>query len=377
MPPIDSDLDGPVLRAAAKQLGWNARAVPLAINSVPRHGRPACVACGTCIGFACTSEARNGTANTMIPRALTTGSCQLVTGAHASQVEVDRDGRARAVHVFHEAGGQPGRLRIEAQSVVLSAGAIETARLLLLSRDARHPQGLGNRFDQVGRNFQGHVYCGAFGLHPETIRTSIGPGNALATCDFNHGNPGIIGGGLLANESPFPLHLWSLFYPDLPRWGRAGKEAMAAAYQRTLIVMGPIQEIPNPEARVVLDPEVRDRWGLPVVRLRGHIHPACFEPAHMLRARAEQWLEAAGAERVRSFVAADPQALSGGQHQAGTCRMGHDARSSVTDASGRVHGHSNLYVADASLHVTNGGFNPVLTVMANAFRVAAGILEPR
>jgi choline dehydrogenase-like flavoprotein len=65
--------------------------------------------------------------------------------------------------------------------------------------------------------------------------------------------------------------------------------------------------------------------------------------------------------------------LSAGQHQAGTCRMGHDPHSSVTDASGRVHGHDNLYIADASLHVTNGGFNPVLTVMALAFRVARAI----
>ena len=77
---------------------------------------------------------------------------------------------------------------------------------------------------------------------------------------------------------------------------------------------------------------------------------------------------------MRSFAAADPKGLTGGQHQAGTCRMGDDPRNSVTDSRGRVHDHENLYIADASLHVTNGGFNPMLTVMANAFRVAGGIL---
>jgi choline dehydrogenase-like flavoprotein len=374
MPPVDSDLDGPVLKAAARKLGWNVRGVPLAINTVPRHGRPACVAFGTCVGFACPSEARGGTANTMIPRALATGNCQLVTGAQASRIEVDERGRARAVEFFHAARGEPGKTRIEADLVVVAAGAVETARLLLLSRDARHPDGLGNRFDQVGRHFQGHIYCGAFGLHPETIRTSIGPGNALATCDFNHGTPGVIGGGLLANESPFPLYLSMFFWPELPRWGPDSKDAMAKAYQHTLIVMGPIQEVPNPEARVVLDPQVRDRWGLPVVRLRGHMHPACLEPARMLRGRAEEWLQASGVERAHSFIAANPKGLTGGQHQAGTCRMGNDPRRSVTDVSGRVHGHENLYIADASLHVTNGGFNPMLTVMANAFRVSAAIL---
>jgi choline dehydrogenase-like flavoprotein len=94
----------------------------------------------------------------------------------------------------------------------------------------------------------------------------------------------------------------------------------------------------------------------------------------MLRERAEEWVKAAGAEQVRSWTAADPEGLTGGQHQAGTCRMGDDPRNSVTDAWGRVYGHENLYIADASLHVTNGGFNPALTVMANAFRIAGGIL---
>jgi choline dehydrogenase-like flavoprotein len=67
--------------------------------------------------------------------------------------------------------------------------------------------------------------------------------------------------------------------------------------------------------------------------------------------------------------------MTGGQHQAGTARMGNDPKSSVTNAWGRVHGHDNLFVADGSLHVTNGGFNPVLTIMALAYRVADGMLK--
>ncbi len=114
MPPVEPDFDGPVLSDAAQKLGWKVRAVPLAINTEPRHGRPACVAMGTCCGFACPTEARGNTANTVIPRALATGNCQLVTGAQASRIEVDERGRARAVHFFHEAGGEPTEKRIEA-----------------------------------------------------------------------------------------------------------------------------------------------------------------------------------------------------------------------------------------------------------------------
>ncbi|MCS6775879.1 MAG: GMC family oxidoreductase [Chthonomonadaceae bacterium] len=108
-----------------------------------------------------------------------------------------------------------------------------------------------------------------------------------------------------------------------------------------------------------------------MARLSGTTHPETVRVAHFLLERAQEWLRAAGAVRIWSVP---PRlGLSGGQHQAGTCRMGHDPRTSVTDPYGRVHAHDNLYVVDASLHVTNGGFNPVLTVMALAFRCAERI----
>ena len=89
--------------------------------------------------------------------------------------------------------------------------------------------------------------------------------------------------------------------------------------------------------------------------------------------RAKEWLEASGAVQIWGRLPG--LKLSAGQHQAGTCRMGDDPRTSVVDAWGRVHGHDNLLVADASLHVTNGGFNPVLTIMALAFRVADHLVQ--
>jgi len=82
--------------------------------------------------------------------------------------------------------------------------------------------------------------------------------------------------------------------------------------------------------------------------------------------RVREWLTACGAEKI--WGDAPGLFLSGGQHQAGTCRMGTDPTNSVTDIWGRVHGQDNLFVVDGSLHVTNGGFNPMLTIMAMAFR---------
>jgi choline dehydrogenase-like flavoprotein len=88
--------------------------------------------------------------------------------------------------------------------------------------------------------------------------------------------------------------------------------------------------------------------------------------------RAAEWLEAPGAVRV--WGGRPGLQLSGGQHQAGTCRMGDDPQTSVVDPWQRVHGHDNLFLCDGSVHVNNGGFNPVLTILALSYRASQNIL---
>jgi Choline dehydrogenase and related flavoproteins len=252
----------------------------------------------------------------------------------------------------------------------VSAGAIESARLLLNSRSSFHPRGLGNEYDIVGRNLQGHLYPRAYGLSSTKVFNGVGPGVTIATTQFNHDNAGIIGGGMLADDfiKP-PIDFWyDSLPPDLSRWGIANKQFMRYNFTRVMHVRGPVQDIPNPEGRVTVDSDVRDKWGVPVARLSGTTHPATVEAAEFMRERGEEWLRASGCERVWS--AQPGLILSGRQHQAGTCRMGKDPKTSVTDEWGRVHAHDNLFVVDGSLHVTNGGFNPVLTIMALAFRSA-------
>lgn len=368
MPPLPDTRPRQVLRRAAEQLGWNTTPVPLLINSVPYNGRPACIQCKYCVGFACPNESRGGSYNTVLPRALATGNCELVTEAQAERIETDAQGRVTGVTYITEQSGQPVRETVTAKAVVSSCGAIESARLLLLSSSSQHPNGLGNEYDQVGRNLQGHYYPGAHGLLPEPVYDGLGPGVALATCEFNHGNPGIVGGGMLANDFiKLPLILWKWgLPPEVARWGLENKRWMRENYRRILQITGPVHDIPNPEARVTLDSSVQDKFGLPVVRLSGTTHPETVRTAEFMRERAVEWLKACGAEQV--WAAPLGLFLSGGQHQAGTCRMGNDPKTSVTDKWGRVHNHDNLYVIDGGLHVTNGGFNPVLTIMSLAFR---------
>jgi choline dehydrogenase-like flavoprotein len=364
--PVPPNPQTVALQTAAQQLGWLTSPVPLLINTESYAGRQACIECKYCVGFACPTDAKNGTQNTVIPRALATSNCDLKTSAVVENIETDNRGIVRGVSYFVDSRCETARGKI----VIVSAGAIETARLLLNSRSSLHPGGLGNEYDQVGRNLQGHLYPRAYGISPARVFNGIGPGVTIATIQFNHDNPGIIGGGMLADDfiKP-PIDFWyDSLPPDLPRWGIENKRFMRDNYTRVMHVRGPVQDIPNPEGRVTIDNTVRDKWGIPVARLSGTTHPATVAAADFMRERGEQWLRASGCETVWSTQPG--LILSGRQHQAGTCRMGNDPRSSVTDEWGRVHTHDNLFVVDGSLHVTNGGFNPVLTIMALAYRSA-------
>jgi choline dehydrogenase-like flavoprotein len=369
MRPVPENASGRVLKHAADSLGWSTFPVPLLINSAEHNGRPACVQCNMCVGFACPSNSKNGSQNTVIPRAVATGLCTLQTQAMAERIDTNSRGDVSSVTYLVEENGSVRRHIATAKTVVVSAGAIESARLLLNSSSPHHPHGMGNEYDQVGRNLQGHVYPAAHGFMHEAVHDNLGPGVSIATCQHSHGNPGVIGGAMLANDFiETPIFFWrSAQPPGMRRWGLENKRWMRDNYSRWVEVKGPVQEIPNPESRVTVDPFVRDKLGLPVARLSGTVHPETLRTAEVLREKAIQWLEAAGAESVWSPEVGGLR-LSAGQHQAGTCRMGSDPRSSVVDQWGRVHGHDNLFVVDASIHVTNGGFNPVLTIMALAFR---------
>ncbi len=275
MPAVPKVLSGKVLAAGAEKLGWNTFTTPMLINSVPFAGRNACIQCQHCVGFACPSDAKNGTHNTMIPRAIATGICDLKTGAMCEKIDTNAQGRAIGVSYLLESEGSITRHSARARAVVVSAGAIESARLLLNSKSPSHPGGLGNEHDLVGRNLQGHVYPGSQGLFENSMWDGIGPGVSISTSQFNHGNAGVVGGGMLSDEFiKLPIIFWyRSIPPDVPRWGKLAKEWMRSAYTRTTQVMGPIQDTPNPDCRVTIDNGVTDRFGLPVARLSGHTHP--------------------------------------------------------------------------------------------------------
>lgn len=371
MPPLPPTREEIILKSAAVRLGLHPFNIPMLRNSVPFGGRPPCMRCRWCVGFICEVDAKGGTQNTVIPKALASGNCDLRTGCITREILLDDRGRARGVSYFDE----DDRLREQpADIVIVSGGAVESARLLLNSRNRLHPHGLGNRYDWVGRNLQGHSYTGAIGYFEQQTYDDLGPGAGIAICDYNHGNKGLRGGAMLCNEFiRLPIQFTGFLPPGTPRWGKGHKDAMRRYYLNTIGVQGPTQEMPVRDSRVEVDPKVRDKWGIPVARLSGYRHEHTVEIGHVMSDRAAEWLREAGAIEV--WNRRGGSGLSGGQHQAGTCRMGDDPKSSVVDRNCRIHDADNVFVVDGSVHVTNGGFNPVLTIMALAYRAGDHIVR--
>ncbi|WP_419847951.1 GMC family oxidoreductase [Candidatus Poriferisocius sp.] len=371
MPPFPKDPRSHALKSAADELGWRSGPLSFAINTRARHGRLACVRCSQCCGHSCPVDAKAGSHNTVLRRAMARPSNTIDLLPRARALRLTTQG-SRATGVVIAAEGSTRT--INAARVVVSAGAAETPRLLLWS-------GVGN--DHVGRHLQGHSYAIVYGMHPDGFDPWAGPGHSRSTLDFNHHNPGVIGGGVIHDSNQnLPISAATAFpgLSGVPAFGPEHSDFMRNDFPRVVTMMGCGQQIPSQTARVTLDPAVRDNHGVPVVRFSGGAHPA-DEPMHeYLSSRCSDWLEAMGCTGIVDLGAIMRQyfarSASSGEHGAGTCRMGDDPAESATDRFGRVHGTDNVYVADASLHPTNAGLNPGLTVLANAFRIADHLATP-
>jgi choline dehydrogenase-like flavoprotein len=360
MPALPTDRTRDALTVAGRSLGLTTSPIPFAINSIPRNGRAACVRCAQCIGHACPVNAKNGAQNTFIPRALATGRTDLLLGAQVTSIVHDGNGTASGVAGVVETTAGEREFRVRADRIVVAAGTIETARLLLAS-------GIGN--DWVGRNHMTHgVALAMAGSNPD-IKETVGPGHSVATIDFVHADPRGWGGGVIFDAVlPYPYDKAQLGRQLAPAsFGLRHKQWMRDA-PNPAGTMAMVQEIPHEWTRVSLDPSVKDRRGMPAARLRGAAHDATRANVATMARHCADWLQAAGGRDITTREL--PVTPQGQEHSAGTARLSADPALGACDPQGKLWGSSNVYVADASLHVTNGGFNPALTVIANALRVA-------
>jgi choline dehydrogenase-like flavoprotein len=358
MPAMGSEPARELLADAAERLGWTWGSIPLAINSVPAAGRAACVRCSSCVGHACPVDAKNGAHNTFLPRALATGNADVAFDAEVIGV---RDGPGGAsVDVMMDGSGDPELRTIACDVVVVAAGAVESARLLLSS-------GLGNA--HLGRHLHDHRFVSLRCEVDRPVKNGLGPGHSIATLDHVHASSIPWGGGVIVDlMSVLPLTSATDPTSGVPRWGAAHKSWMRDRRPYAFGVFGMGQEIPSETSAVTLA-TVADRWGRPGARLRKSAHPASLEVEEGMAEYGARWLHAAGARDVRRQRGGGT-ASAAGEHSCGTARMSDDPGTGATDRFGRLWGSNRVVVCDSSLHPTNGSVNPTLTIVANAFRVA-------
>lgn len=364
MPAMGSEPARELLGHAADALGWGWGPIPLAINSVPHAGRAACVRCPQCCGHACPVDAKNGSQNTFLPRAVATGRCDLLQDAEVVEV---RDGADRAaVTIMADASVDPVELTVDAEVVVVAAGAVETPRLLLAS-------GIGN--ETMGRYVHDHRFVTVLGRTDSPVKPYVGPGHSVATLDHVHGSTIPWGGGVLVDlMSLLPLTSALNPEPGVPAWGAEHTRWMRDGRRFGFGVFGMGQEVPHAGSGVQLSARLRDRWGRPAASLAERVHPASLEVEQGMAVQGARWLEAAGARNVHRQLGT-ATASAAGEHSCGTARMGADPASSATDRFGRPWGSRRVVVCDSSLHPTNGSVNPTLTIVANALRVAEHLVS--
>ena len=369
MPPLPVKSSGVLLERGARKLGMHPFPAPMAIASVPYRGRPACAHCGFCIGFGCEMSAKSSTLYTMLPEAEATGRCEVRSECYVFRVDTNDKGRVTGVSYFDRERREHFQ---KARAVVLCANGAESARLLLMSANAKFPDGLANSSGLVGRNLMFNTYAEVNAIFEHELNEYKSVQVTRIVHDFYDSDPkrGFYGGGGFDSRiGPNPI-VWSMFAPPPERaWG-ADFKALLEAMPRAMIVATHGTSLPLETNRVDLDPDLKDAWGLPAMRVTYRDHPDDLATARFLQDRGVEVMQAAGAQQVwKGPVAEAP----GSPHLLGTCRMGNDPKTSVVDRYHRTHDIPNLFVCDGSSFVTSGRGQPTMTIQALAFRAGEHI----
>jgi choline dehydrogenase-like flavoprotein len=370
----------------------------LSILTRPLNGRPACHYCGQC-GRGCATHSNFSSPSVLLPPALKTGRLTIVTDAMAREVTTGDRGLATGVTYIDKKTGREHH--VPARAVVLAASACESARILLNSTSSRFPHGVANGSGVVGKYLTDTTGTGVRGFIPRLMNgvphNEDGAGGAHLympwwldnrKLDFPRGYHIEFGGGrrmpgfgFLGNVHQFTGIEGSGTPPGAPGYGRSLKDAYRRYYGAILGFSGRGEMVPNEHTYCDLDPDVVDRWGIPVLRF--HFRWSDYEYNQVRHMQ----------ETFRSIIAElggtalDPMPSkesgygieAGGRiiHELGVTRMGNDPATSVVNRHCQAHEVKNLFVADGGPFVSQADKNPTWTILALAMRTAGYLADQR
>jgi choline dehydrogenase-like flavoprotein len=370
--PVEHEVRIQQLNDDLQKKGLHPFHLPIGVNlTQDDHGlaTPAsvCIRCDRVDGFPCLVQAKSDAQVICVDPALRHDNVSMLTHAYADRLETDPSGRTVTTVVVRVDGGST--LRLTADVVVVSCGAVNSAALLLRSANDKHPRGLANSSDVVGRHYMRHNNVAVIAVSKEPNPTRFQ--KTLAMNDWYSG----------ADDFDYPLGgIQMLGKSDAdqikagaPRWAAAASPEMPfevlAHHAVDFWLCG--EDLPAPGNRVTLDKE-------------GRIHLAVdpknnVEGVNRLRHKLEGMLGDLGMRRHKlvdhSIYLHKGLPIGATAHQAGTVRFGSDPASSALDPTCKAHDVDNLYVVDTSFFPSIGAVNPSLTAIANALRVGDHIAE--
>ncbi len=383
--PYPPTLEHPIVNRidkACEQLGFTALKTPRAILPKAAMGRNGCQYSGFCGSYGCSTGAKGSSRAALLNQAVATGHCKIIANAKVVKLESDQQGNVISVDYFDENNNKKS---VSAKTYVVACQAIETSRLLLSSTGVKHPKGLGNNHDQVGKNLL--FSAGGSGTGEMTYskldKVAVeqlkmrGPFVNRGLQDWYFINDKKMGGKAKGGTIDFLLRhpnaiskAMSVKWDENDKlvWGKDLKRKLKSAFNTSQDLRFEVFNdwLPTDNCFVSLDSKVKDKWGTPVAKIRIGYHEHDLKVGEYLSQKALKVLQKMGADNIRYSVSGSPPP----NLVAGGCRFGNDIKTSVLDANCKVHDVDNLYVTDGSFMPTGGSVPYTWTIYANSFRVA-------
>jgi choline dehydrogenase-like flavoprotein len=341
-------------------------------------GSPACHFCGACT-TGCDTGSFFSTPWRFLPQAEASGNLELRTNALAKNILVDKEGMASGVAYVDRNTGK--EVEVRARAVVVAASCLESARIMLNSKSKRWPDGIANSSGQLGRNLCDHLYGESANGHlPQLLGQPSFPDN-VGDCQvawmprwqnlakphaekFVHGYSVYPWGG--CSEYPW-------YAVQAEGFGSAYKREVKRRYPTPISFSIQAPSLPSPANYMDLDPQVTDRYGIPVARMHFQWHENELAMFQHSKEACKELLHAAGG--VFESAASEPNMPGWSLHETGTCRMGNDPKHFVTNRFGQTHDVPNLYVCDASVFPNSTDKTTTLSILTFSLRTSEYLLQ--
>ncbi len=385
-PPTKENAVVKLLDKSCHKLGIESLVTPRAVLSQDKEHRDACYYSNFCGSYGCSSGAKSSSREALIKPALATGNLTLLTNTHVKSLHTSQKDKVDYAVVVDTITGK--ERQIKGRIFVVAAQAHESARLLFNSANKHHPNGLANASGELGKNliFSGGG-SGQGELHKDSLKeikfddlmqTGLFVNRSILDWYFvDDWWDGTFKGGLVE---------WMFEHQNIISrarkhnneegkliWGTSLGDKVVKRFTEQKSIRFEIFNdwLPHDNCFVSLDEEHKDKYGMPVGKLRLEGHPQDIKVGKYIAVKCEKILKEMGAKNIYSSITSEASS----NLVAGGCRFGNDPKTSVLDKNCKAHEIKNLYIADASFMPTGGSVAYTWTIYANAFRVADTIIK--